>query len=410
MLNEMTIPAEGVIAEDGTYAVDIRRGEVRGELNRQWANRPDDQRFTSLSDLTDQVRRWAEQSAETMTTPMGLDAFAEDGRLRFRLGGEGGEIIAPTHHAFGALAQLARVPADYLRSDDVPAELAAACLTNGFANASGRGGLRELNAYIRRPGDGDTLLRALTSDRYGRIYDWQVAEAVSRIAGDGTGDTRWKIPGTIDWRSYGAGTVRYDPNTPITKQSTTLYASDRDVWMFLCDDRNPIEVGKLDNGNPDLMFRGFMAWNSEVGARTMGLATMYLRAVCQNRNLWGCEGFRELTVRHTTTAPGRLSDLVPVLESYANADTGRLVTAVKAAKAAKVADDEEERIGFLQKFGFSAKAAKAMIGKATEDEGHPPSSVWDMAQAVTAAARDVPHQDKRIGMELIGQKMLDRVG
>jgi hypothetical protein len=29
-----------------------------------------------------------------------------------------------------------------------------------------------------------------------------------------------------------------------------------------------------------------------VGAKTLGMASFYLRAVCQNRNLWGVEDFQ----------------------------------------------------------------------------------------------------------------------
>ena len=107
-----------------------------------------------------------------------------------------------------------------------------------------------------------------------------------RIAGNGTGDTRWKVPGVLDW-----STGVYNPDVEISRDTTTLYASDRDVFLFLVDDHNPIEAGKLPDGSPDLYFRGFYCWNSEVGAKTLGMASFYLRAVCQNRNLWGVEDF-----------------------------------------------------------------------------------------------------------------------
>ena len=44
----------------------------------------------------------------------------------------------------------------------------------------------------------------------------------------------------------------------------SVYASDRDVFVFLVDDLNPIEAGRLPDGSPDVFFRGFYAWNSEV--------------------------------------------------------------------------------------------------------------------------------------------------
>jgi len=120
--------------------------------------------------------------------------------------------------------------------------------------------------------DGRIELRAVTGPDYGRIFDQELVEAVRRIAGNGTGDTRWKVPGVLDW-----STGIYNPNVEVSKDTTTLYASDRDVFLFLVDDLNPIEAGRLPDGSPDVFFRGFYCWNSEVGARTLGIASFYLR-------------------------------------------------------------------------------------------------------------------------------------
>lgn len=227
------------------------------------------------------------------------------------------------------------------------------------------------------------------------------------LAGNGTGDTNWKVPGCIDWA--GAG-VTYNPVVDITKENTTLYASDRDIFLFLVDDMHPIEVGKLDNGDPDLLFRGFYVWNSEVGDKTFGLATMYMRGVCQNRNLWGIEGFSEVTFKHTAGAPDRfLSEAAPSLASFANGDSTKLITGVKAAKDAIVSKTTDERIEFLQGFGFSAKSAGILLGISEAEEGKPPSSLWDHAQAVSAMARRQDLQENRLAMEGIAGKMLDKV-
>ncbi len=77
--------------------------------------------------------------------------------------------------------------------------------------------------------------------------------------------------------------MSHNPFVDVTKDTTTLYASDRDVFLFLVDDTNPIEAGRLPDGSPDVYFRGFYCWNSEVGSKTLGIASFYLRAVCMNR-------------------------------------------------------------------------------------------------------------------------------
>jgi hypothetical protein len=44
----------------------------------------------------------------------------------------------------------------------------------------------------------------------------------------------------LDW-----STGVYNPDVEISRDTTTLYASDRDVFLFLVDDHNPIEAGRL---------------------------------------------------------------------------------------------------------------------------------------------------------------------
>ena len=140
-------------------------------------------------------------------------------------------------------------PAAYLRQ--LPAPLAGINLQYGLTSN------RAEQIKTLETDDGRVELRAVTGPDYGRIYDHELVEAVQRIAGNGTGDTRWKVPGVLDW-----STGIYNPRVDITKDTTTLYASDRDVFLFLVDDLNPIEAGRLPDGSPDLFFRGFYCWNS----------------------------------------------------------------------------------------------------------------------------------------------------
>jgi len=47
--------------------------------------------------------------------------------------------------------------------------------------------------------DGRVELRAVTGPDYGRIWDHELVAAVIDIAGNGIGDTMWKVPGVLDW-------------------------------------------------------------------------------------------------------------------------------------------------------------------------------------------------------------------
>jgi hypothetical protein len=233
---------------------------------------------------------------------------------------------------------------------------------------------------------------------------------VRNIAGNGTGDAPWKVPGVMDWR-----TMIYDPNAPITKDTTTLFASDRDLFLFLVDDRNPIEVGKVLNKQtgvmePDLMFRGFYVTNSEVGAGALKLAAFYLRAICCNRIMWGVENFQELNIRHTKGGPARfIHEAEPALISFAQGSSMKLIEGVEKAKAAIAAKDDEEAIAFLNNRGFSRAQAKTVIETTEREEGVKPRSIWEFAQGITAVARSTPNNDARVELELSARKLLDKV-
>jgi hypothetical protein len=75
--------------------------------------------------------------------------------------------------------------------------------------------------------------------------DYQELDDPSRerqIGQAASSDTRWKVPGVLDW-----STVTHNPFVDVNKDTTTLYGSDRDVFLFLVDDTNPIEAGRLSD-------------------------------------------------------------------------------------------------------------------------------------------------------------------
>jgi hypothetical protein len=226
-----------------------------------------------------------------------------------------------------------------------------------------------------------------------------------KISGDGVGDTRWKVPGMLDWAS-----MIHNPFVEVTKETTTLYASDRDVFLFLVDDTHPIEAGRLPNGDPDLYFRGFYCWNSEVGSKTLGMASFYLRAVCMNRNIWGAEGFEEISIRHSKFAGNRFAhQAAPALERFANSSPTPFLEGIRAARDRIIARKDEDREDFLRKRGFSKPETDKIIATVLSEEGHPPASIFDFVQGITALARTKPHQDARLELEGRAAKLLASV-
>lgn len=381
------------------YKVDISRGQRIGRVSSEWFSRPDDERYLSLSELYDTVKARANRATARAveTRAIRVEAARDNAeRLALIIAGRD-ELVAPTHWSFGQLASLVGAPGSYLRQ--LPAPLAGINLQHGLLSH------RAEFMKTLETENGRTELRAVTGPDYGRIWDHELVAAVMKIAGNGTGDTRWKVPGLLD-----LATMTHNPFVDVTKDTTTLYASDRDVFLFLVDDAHPIEAGRLPNGDPDLYFRGFYAWNSEVGSKTLGIASFYLRAVCMNRNIWGAEGFEEISIRHSKFAANRFAhEAAPALEQFASSSPMPFMAGIKAARSQIVARDDDDRQSFLRKRGFSKAETEKIIATVLDEEGHPPTSIFDFVQGITALARDKPHQDARLEMEGKAAKLLAAV-
>ena len=181
----------------GGYKVDVSRGSRVGRVSSEWFSRPDDERFLSLTELQAAVKgRAAKSRTRTVeSAAIRVEAARDDAERLELLLPESDAPVAPTHWSFGQLSSLVGAPASYLRQ--LPAPLAAINLQYGLTSNRAE---QIKTLETDDPVSGGRLeLRAVTGPDYGRIYDHELVEAVQKIAGNGTGDTRWKVPGVLDW-------------------------------------------------------------------------------------------------------------------------------------------------------------------------------------------------------------------
>lgn len=385
------------------------------QASNQWMKRPNDERFVSLTELYGKVYRERQNSTEKVksTRKIEIQPSAIDPVRGIQIASDNGSVAAPTNWSFGQLASLAGAPAAYLRK--LPAPIVADAMNYGlrfnreaedvglllskseFLPETDRGvipanGVIEPSDTIRAPLTAIEL-RAATGPRYGRVWNQDIVKALMDKFGDGvTGD--FKVPG------------EFGKDVPITRQNTTIYGSDRDIFVFLADEHNRIEMGNRRNGQPGSLARGFFVWNSEVGSQSIGAAFFLFDYVCMNRIVWGVQEFKEMRLRHTASAPDRwLEEITPVLTEYSNASAAPIEETIRNAQAKRVDDDVD---AFLKK-RFSASQATAIAQAHVREEGRPIETVWDATTAVTAYAKTIPHQDARVAMEREGGKILDLV-
>lgn len=352
--------------------------------NKQWSSRPDDERFLSLLDMKSHFDHLRDHSKEIVISSNAIEAKPTDDNRGLVLVGADAEY-GVSHWAFGQMAQLAEAPAGYLRT--LPSPIAADCINYGLRY---KRSVEDVGCLLYKNG-GDPLMRAATGPKYGRIWNTDVLAGLIQQFGDGV-NGMFKVPG-----------IRGQALEMVTKDNTTLYAGDRDMFIFLADEENRIEMPNRRNGQTGSLAKGFFVWNSEVGSSTFGIATFLFDFVCANRIVWGAEEFKEITIRHTSGAPAKfIHEIAPQLESYSNADTQIVTQVINNAQKAKIDDVDE----FLAK-RFSKKQVQAIQQAHMDDENRPIETLWDATTGITAWARTIHHQDARVSVERKAGAILD---
>jgi hypothetical protein len=350
------------------------------QASQQWFKRPADERFTSLYDMQRVMhdkRNISRQDVQTtrklLVRPVNNDPRSRELAIDIEEGRMQGQHLSPTHMAFGQLCSLAATPspASYFRESRLPASYISDCLNYNLRSRD----IEDIG-LLGLLGD-DPELRAATGPNYGRVWDADVVDALVMDFGDGvSGD--WRVPGEFGKR------------VEVSKANTTLFASDRDMFVFLADEERRIETAGRN------LARGFFVWNSEVGDKTLGLGFFLFDYVCCNRIVWGAHQYTEVRVRHTKGAPDRwLEEVVPVLTEYSRGSAQPVMQAIEQAREQKMGDDLDKLLA--NRFGKSLVEPIKAIHLA--EEGRPIETAWDMTVAATAHARSIPNNDKRLEIE-----------
>ena len=305
--------------------------------------------------------------------------------------------VAPTHWSFGQLASLVGAPAAYLRQ--LPAPLAGINLQYGLTSH------RAEQVKTLEIEDGRVELRAVTGPDYGRIFDHELVEAVQRIAGNGTGDTRWKVPGVLDW-----STGRL--------QSARRHHEGHDDALCLRPRRLPVPGRRPqpDRGRPAA---GRLA--RSLLPRLLLLELRGRRQDARHRELLSPRGLPEPQslgrrgFRGDHHPPLQICRLPLRARGGAGADPLRqfLAHAVRQRhQGGARADRRPHRRGPHRLPAQARLLARPRPAKIIEtvlaEEGRQPESVFDFVQGITAVARDKPHQDARLDLEGKAKKLLDR--
>lgn len=342
------------------------------QASYQWANRPADERFSSLIDLHNAASAERDQSA-TAAIPLGKLALAESEIGDLILVGETGQRANFTNWSFGQLCGRAKAPASYVST--LPAKIAADCLNEGIRQNDGGDDLK----LLFRKDAAAMKLRAVNSDQYARIWNRDIT---SRL---------------LDLEERGP----WQPAPAAFDGSRGLYLGDRDMFAFLVDNTRRI----FERGPGGGLSRGFFVRNSEVGAARFEIMTFLYEYVCGNHRVWGASEVKEIKLRHVGNAEARAFEgfRVELLE-YANRsaeDDEAKIARATAYELGGTKDEVIDRIFGLKIPALSLKLIRSAADLAEErvDWYGSPRSAWGMAGALTEIGRDMPHADGRTAVD-----------
>lgn len=359
---------------------------VMTTASSQYANRPADERFPSVDALVAHSLEQKNNSAERTYNIKDLSA-EPNGAGGLALRGPNGSARF-THWSFGQFARTLGAPASYLRAG-LPPELAADCLNYGISQQPPG---TDLNLLLKQPASDDAapIVRAATSDRYGRVWD---ADLYGAVAQNIAGREGWELPPT--WTGEPAG----------------AYAGDRDSFLILCNGGSIVTDPSLSRTGNDQMFRGILIKNSEVGASSITIDTILYRYVCGNHMLWGAVIDKTFRRRHIGSNVTReaVREISRIAHNWISQSAERDQQIIKSLITHEVAHTRDAVIDELRGFGATREQATAAYDACEKNEPDAsPRSFWGAAQGLTRISQDTIYQDERYELDRLAAAVLAR--
>jgi hypothetical protein len=330
--------------------------------------RPSEQQFSSFEELRTAAAEQRKRCHEVECRERDI-LFGETGDVYL-----GEHAVIPTHFSMGQLAVQARVPMGLLErlKPETRASVMNQCFPRDRKHKSGLV-------------DGDSL-RAITSDRYERVWDDELYDVLDR----------WLVP---------SGFIPAVPtfNKGLAQDTKpALFRSDRDSFAFFYSTEDPHDAfGGLR--------KGVVVFNSEVGAKSLGYSTFIFREVCGNFLIWGAEGVTERKQRHTATVRDLFNEFDRELRTISNQVSPlEYATIARAARTPFVEsgrpEDAAKRLN--KEFGISRDLVPEVIEAVSLPENPGDLSVWGVVNGLTSVAKLEPYAEGRVALAASAGELL----
>ena len=353
--------------------------------HREWATRPPDERFASVSALHEAARARRTSTEERVVETHQIRAAAEDDDALV-LRDASGRISALTHWSFEQLASMIGAPPRYLRT--LPAPIAASAINVGLQRQN-----REEHQLLADRAAPWTV-HALTSLRYVRVHHDELAARVLDLM---TEHPAWNLPLGYKDGVYGAELV-----------PSGAYLGDRDMFLFLVDGNRDLE--DPTDGSHAGLFRGFILRNSDVGAAALTLDVFLYRVICGNNIIWGFQHVAGFRRRHVGASIHEAwTDSLHSVRAALDANPADDRALVHRATTHELGASREDVLDAVTtRLELSRKQAAEAFGLAEQFEPNP-RSIWGFVQGLTRLSQHTPWQDQRFALDRAATRLLTTV-
>jgi len=352
--------------------------------HKQWATRPADEQFETVQEMHDAAKAYAATAREANDVPYStLRAEAHNGEVV--LIGKKNIPAKLTHWSFGQLSQRAEAPASYIRT--LPATLAVQNINHGLKQKNDNGA-----ANLLFHQNGETICRAITGDRYERIWNYEVTGRMLDLVTKG-----------------------WEPARPDIRKSlgdhAALYVSDHDMFGFLRMKNRTIQQPiRSREGDQMPMYKGLIYGNSEVGAGSIWAMSFLYNEMCGNHIIWGASGVVEFRAKHVGTVRERTQAWAAQLVEYAGNSMAHDEYRIKRAASTTIAVTKDELLDTLfgkRSLGLSRKVIEASYDACIPEQDGDPCTVWGWVQGATRYSQSIKYMDERIRVDRAAAKVLD---
>ena len=373
--------------------------------HNQWKNRPDDERYENIRDMHTDAVAFKEAAREIEVPFEDLRIEADNGEIR--LAGRKGNGARLSWWAFAQICRLVGFPVEVLRNEDKlgdrPTLVAQNlnCLLAKRPPVDSEDGRKAKNAQILLHKNGDWLVRAITTEKYGRIWNADLTERLVRLV---EANPAWHNP-----MAYAKGGVFSGEMKP-----SGLYLSDHDMFAFMVDNDHPI----IDPLTGNKLNRGFFVENDEVGGGCLAVTTFLYDWHCGNHIIHGVTGLAELRLKHMGDVNTRVWKQVE--ESFRKhltsgaGKTQQLIAAAQHHVLAPVMNEVQDALLTLARkvkapeigVRFAQKVVEMMPQR--EDRYGDPRSMWSAVNCITELSQG-PFADDRTKLDRAAGKLLSVV-